>query len=234
MRLWKVCAAAALMVVLPVLIVGHVAEAADTRLESAQRGLADQGFDPGPIDGRLGPRTRKAIRDFQRANNLEPDGILGPVTWKALRQTKRAESRRKTSTNPPARLINYRTLNWRPPQSGAETLSRFRRQTGSPEMSKSREELIVTSGDAVYVVEAGESIPGFSCDPLKGRIEMEIMLEPGGPLVFRPVAGNGFCRLGFGILLEIGQKLDISVTQSGREFPSGTVEVARQGLRYVE
>jgi peptidoglycan hydrolase-like protein with peptidoglycan-binding domain len=35
-----------------------------------QQALKDKGFDPGPVDGKAGPKTRDAIRAFQKANNL--------------------------------------------------------------------------------------------------------------------------------------------------------------------
>lgn len=46
--------------------------------------LRDRGFDPGPIDGIFGTRTRSAVIAFQRSNNLNPDGIVGVRTWTAL------------------------------------------------------------------------------------------------------------------------------------------------------
>jgi len=49
-----------------------------------QRTLLILGYNPGPIDGLLGPKTKKAIREFQRDNNLIPDGIIGPKTENAL------------------------------------------------------------------------------------------------------------------------------------------------------
>ena len=36
------------------------------QVEAAQRMLAGLGFDPGPIDGLMGPRTRAAVRAFQQ------------------------------------------------------------------------------------------------------------------------------------------------------------------------
>lgn len=55
-----------------------------TRVREIQLALRAAGFDPGSTDGRLGPRTRSAVRDFQQANGLEADGKIGPRTWAKL------------------------------------------------------------------------------------------------------------------------------------------------------
>jgi hypothetical protein len=52
-----------------------------------QRALRNAGFDPGPIDGRMGPRTDAAIRRFQRSRGLEVDGAAGTKTLRALGAT---------------------------------------------------------------------------------------------------------------------------------------------------
>lgn len=41
-----------------------------------QLNLRSLGFQPGPIDGIIGPRTRAAIRAFQRAQGRQPSGIV--------------------------------------------------------------------------------------------------------------------------------------------------------------
>lgn len=41
-----------------------------------QSTLAQRGFDPGPVDGALGPQTRAAIRSFQRDAGVPEDGDL--------------------------------------------------------------------------------------------------------------------------------------------------------------
>ena len=53
-------------------------------VEELQRRLTDLGFEPGPIDGMFGPKTRAAVRAFQKAYDLQVDGICGPGTWRAL------------------------------------------------------------------------------------------------------------------------------------------------------
>jgi peptidoglycan hydrolase-like protein with peptidoglycan-binding domain len=59
----------------------HVAMS-DTR--AAQEALKTQGFDPGPIDGRMGPRTKAAVSDYQRKNDLPLTGMLDDATMSKL------------------------------------------------------------------------------------------------------------------------------------------------------
>jgi peptidoglycan hydrolase-like protein with peptidoglycan-binding domain len=49
-----------------------------------QRLLADLGFAPGPADGIFGPRTLRAVLDFQRKHGLAVDGLVGPQTLSGL------------------------------------------------------------------------------------------------------------------------------------------------------
>lgn len=53
-------------------------------VRNAQRTLRAEGFYSGPVDGRVGSSTRRAIRRFQRANNLRATGNLDPMTLKLL------------------------------------------------------------------------------------------------------------------------------------------------------
>ena len=53
-------------------------------LEGVQEALAKLGFDPGEIDGRDGPKTQKAVREFQAHASIGIDGDVGPQTRQAL------------------------------------------------------------------------------------------------------------------------------------------------------
>lgn len=49
-----------------------------------QTALKNAGFYTGAIDGKIGPITKKAVIEFQKANGLEADGKIGPKTWAVL------------------------------------------------------------------------------------------------------------------------------------------------------
>jgi hypothetical protein len=51
-----------------------------------QRALAELGYDPGPIDGVPGSRTRAAIQRFQADHGLVADGIVGRKTRAKLQE----------------------------------------------------------------------------------------------------------------------------------------------------
>ncbi len=53
---------------------------------SVQKALKEAGFYTGEMDGKVGPDTREAVRNFQRANGLTPDGIIGKTTWNLLKK----------------------------------------------------------------------------------------------------------------------------------------------------
>lgn len=55
-------------------------------VKEIQRALAAAGYEPGPIDGKLGRKTKDAIRRFQQDSGLKADGIVGSETWGKLGQ----------------------------------------------------------------------------------------------------------------------------------------------------
>ena len=50
-----------------------------------QQFLSNNGFNPGPIDGQTGPKTKNAVIQFQQENGLLADGIVGNKTKNAMR-----------------------------------------------------------------------------------------------------------------------------------------------------
>ena len=53
--------------------------------DKIQLALRGAGFYSGPVDGKLGAKTRKAITEFQRAHSLKADGVIGKKTWAELK-----------------------------------------------------------------------------------------------------------------------------------------------------
>jgi hypothetical protein len=60
------------------------ASAADGNVRSAQAALQAQGYNPGSIDGHMGPNTRSALMKFQQDKGLTPSGTLDDATQAAL------------------------------------------------------------------------------------------------------------------------------------------------------
>jgi peptidoglycan hydrolase-like protein with peptidoglycan-binding domain len=54
-------------------------------VRKAQQALKDKGFDPGPVDGIMGPQTREAVKKFQdKQANMKGSGQLNQQTLSAL------------------------------------------------------------------------------------------------------------------------------------------------------
>jgi murein L,D-transpeptidase YcbB/YkuD len=60
--------------------------------QAIQAALKDLGLYTGDIDGKIGPKTRAAIREFQGQNGLVVDGKVGPKTWSALKNAMASKS----------------------------------------------------------------------------------------------------------------------------------------------
>ena len=56
----------------------------EDRAMKIQGALKTAGFYTGAIDGKIGPNTIRAIKEFQSAKGLAVDGKVGPRTWAEL------------------------------------------------------------------------------------------------------------------------------------------------------
>ena len=64
----------------------------NSKVEEIQNILKYDGFKPGPVDGRMGTKTRMAIRKFQKSKGLKITGRIDSITWSAL--NKKQESKK--------------------------------------------------------------------------------------------------------------------------------------------
>ncbi len=64
--------------------------------EEIQTALKNAGYYSGTIDGKLGPKSKKAIEDFQKDNGLVEDGKVGAKTWSKLQAHLNAVPAQKT------------------------------------------------------------------------------------------------------------------------------------------
>lgn len=61
-------------------------------VEEVQRILQESGCNPGEPDGKMGEKTREAIKKFQKAHQLEVDGRIGYQTLKKLAEQRSEKS----------------------------------------------------------------------------------------------------------------------------------------------
>jgi peptidoglycan hydrolase-like protein with peptidoglycan-binding domain len=63
---------------------GGMAGADQDTVKQVQEQLKSAGFDPGPVDGKMGPQTQKALRDYQKSKGFKSTGRLDDETRSAL------------------------------------------------------------------------------------------------------------------------------------------------------
>ena len=131
--------------------------------------------------------------------------------------------------------LSFATLGWHRPQTGAGALSRFNAIGAPLDFKRGTGSLFVPKAELVFVLRAGEQIPGLDCDPGAGRLSIEFVFGPDGPVIFTPVSGGEYCQVGIGIAIEVGRTLEMRRVDWGdMQFPRGTVRITSDGLEYVE
>ena len=150
--------------------------------------------------------------------------------------TSRAEPRRtEPAPKRPARpKLSFATLGWHRPQTGAEALKRLDAMGAPRDFKRGTGSLFVPKSELVFVLQAGERLPGLDCDPGAERLSVEFVFGPDGPVIFAPVSDGEFCRMGIGIAVEVGATLELRRVDWGdMQYPRGTVRITNEGLEYV-
>lgn len=65
---------------------GSTGELSTKTITLIQTGLSELGYDPGLVDGKMGEKTKQAIRDFQRDRSLQPTGVATGELLRELRK----------------------------------------------------------------------------------------------------------------------------------------------------
>lgn len=66
-------------------------------VKKLQKALNSKGYKLS-VDGKFGPKTKAAVKDYQKKNNLKVDGVVGKNTWNSLNKTKKATATKTTQT----------------------------------------------------------------------------------------------------------------------------------------
>ena len=100
---------------------GYAKPEGSARVKVLQRRLRVAGERPGPIDGRFGPRTERAVRRAQRHWHVKADGVVGPRTRSALAARLAAVRTRTDAPAPAARVKRPTDAPAAPPATPAAT-----------------------------------------------------------------------------------------------------------------
>lgn len=69
-------------------------------VRTIQTRLVAHGYDPGPIDGVMGPKTKAAIEAMQAKLGITPSGLVGPWMWEQLKKNPPAKPAPKPEPEP--------------------------------------------------------------------------------------------------------------------------------------
>lgn len=96
-------------------ILGYV-EGYNPRVKEIQTLLKEAGFEPGLNDGTMDKVTRKAIRDFQRANKLTDSGFIDAATLSRLNRLSLEKERKRQEVRTKERAKEIKNLMSSPEQ----------------------------------------------------------------------------------------------------------------------
>ena len=195
---------------------------------------AERGREPdaGTLWSETDASSTESLAAAPQANANRIDTETTPAGDTTHAESSRAEPAPAVREKP---RLGFATLGWHPPQTGAAALARFDAIGAHPELKREKGTLFVPKGEFVFVLEAGERFPGLDCDPGAGRLSIEFVFGPDGPVIFTPTEDGEYCQAGIGIVIEVGRTLAIRRIDWGDlQLPQGTVRVTLQGLQYID
>ena len=96
----------------------------DPIVEQVQKKLTELGYDPGPVDGKMGGKTAAAIKSFQQDNGLLENGEINEATLKKLGiETPGAKPEEAKPTPPPQPTPKKEQKPKDPPKINCSTFS---------------------------------------------------------------------------------------------------------------
>jgi peptidoglycan hydrolase-like protein with peptidoglycan-binding domain len=126
---------------------GYDSPGGSAPVRALQRRLARAGDPPGPIDGRYGPLTERAVIRFQAANGLQVDGIAGPRTL--ARVSPKGSPRRQLHHRPRPRHSRPTVAHHRPTAAPAPATAHHARHSAG---SSSTPWLILVAGSLLALL----------------------------------------------------------------------------------
>ena len=159
-----------------------------SRVRHYQMLLLDRGYDPGPRTGRLSRQTRRALRQFQRAQKLPLTGRFDQGTRIALNQTSpiRPPQETQPSPEPPTPPITtgaeasrpplvVATLQYQPPRRGTpqDRVAAASRATGENFSLV----VLVPSDHTGLTIQAQPTLYWYISAPTKHRVDLTIIDE---------------------------------------------------------
>ncbi len=164
-----------------ILQIGVVSALADTLVKKAQESLIEKGLNPGPVDGLWGPKTERALKQFQEENGISASGKLDKDTKDLLFSVKKEElSVEATPSEPPA-------MDEAPEKTEIVTESQ---PVSPPEPIEQKAETPMKEEKAEAMVESKPVAPTESIDP---KAEVQSPAEPKKDTVDKVVKASGPC-----------------------------------------
>ena len=189
-----------------------------------------------PLLSELRPEAGADAAEVEPSRAIQAaDSDIGTTQAPHTKPEPMAENPKTPAKQAAPRRLSFATLGWHPPQTGRNALARFNALGGPPVFKRGKGTLVVPKGELVFVLEAGERFPGLDCDPEAGRLSVEFVFGPDGPIIFTPVADGGYCQAGIGIAVEVGGTLEMRrIDWRDVRHPSGTVRITDWGFEYLE